>query len=477
MSDAPASLRHSDSKDDAALAEESRSHVANSPALQLIAELVTKLRTSRFSWWTPETIRSTWDSKTRMTWFAERPDIRQRITCSLTGLAPKASRNKAPDFQAALIDSVVDDGDVTSEQLENAFDPVEIAAYAPVNELWHKFKERMPWDQDTAAHQELVGWLLDQFLASSSTIEGMTRKPILTSHAVRTTIPGKIWHSKIPLEVRVAIDDLRFQRERAKPGEPFHAIHDLSVATPTIIATNIPLRELLRVIDVAEKAMGLDSRGSHAAPPPKPEETKAAEHPKEAAKPAAAVEAKAQPAVPPAAAAPEKSDKALADKVVAEKVVVADKAPKSAIERMADKVLEKVVAKDARDAAAASPKAETPKAPPASTALPGTPIGKPVHAAPQASAAAVPPPPAPGAALHAPPGGAGGEPITARGPKSETDVAPASENGEDIVVDTDDSFKFDDEDEGSGVGTKEDPRALSKKQEAPVPPAPPAPKR
>jgi hypothetical protein len=482
MSDAPTSLRHADSsKDDAALAEESRLHVANSPALQLIAELVTKLRTSRFPWWTPEIIRSTWDAKTRMTWFAERPDIRQRITCSLTGLAPKASRNKAPDFQAALIDSVVDDGDVTADQLENAFDPVEIAAYAPVNDLWHKFKERMPWDQDTAAHQELVGWLLDQFLASSSTIEGMTRKPILTSHAVRTTIPGKIWHSKIPLEVRVAIDDLRFQRERAKPGEPFHAIHDLSVATPTIIATNIPLRELLRVIDVAEKAMGLESRSSHASPPPKPEETKAAEPPKEVAKPA---ENKAQPAVPPAAAAPEKSqDKALADKVApekaapekatADKAAPAEKAPKSAIERMADKVLEKVVAKDAASPKAESPKAETPKAPPASTALPGTPIGKPGQAAPQAGpAAAVPPPPAPGAALPAPPGG---EPITARGPKSETDIAPQSENGEDIVVDTDDSFKFDDEDEGTGVGTKEDPRVLSKKQEVPPPPAPPIP--
>jgi hypothetical protein len=461
MSDALAALRHADtSKDDAALAEESRAHVANNPGLQLIAELIIKLRSSRFSWWTPEAVRSTWDAKTRMTWFVERPDIRQRITCGLTGLAPKASRNKAPDFQAALIDSVVDDGDVTADQLENAFEPVEIAAYAPVNDIWHKFRERMPWDQDTPANQELVGWLLDQLLASSSSLDGMTRKPILTSHAVRTTIPGKIWHSKIPLEVRVAIDDLRFQRERAKPGEPFHAIHDLSVATPTIIAANIPLRELLRVIDVAEKAMGLGGRGMPTtSPPPKPDEAKPAEPPKEAAKPAAV--AKAQPAVPPAAAP--------AEKAAAEKP--ADKAPKSAIERMADKVLEKVVAKDAAAAApkADAPKAETPKAPPASAALPGTPIGKPV----QASVAAVPPPPAAGAALPAPPV-AGAEPITARGPKSEADIAPASENGDDIVVETDDSFKFDDEDESTGVGTKEDPRVLSKKQEPP-PPAPPLP--
>jgi hypothetical protein len=326
MSDAPTSLRHPETPraEDTALAQESRSHVANNRALQLIAELILKLRGSGFSWWTPELLRGTWDANERMGWFEQRPDIRQRITCSLTGLKPKASRNKQPDFQAALIDSVVDAGDVTVDQFENAFDAIELAAYAPVAEIWHRFRERMPWDQDIPPNQELVGWLIDQLLASSSTIEGMTRKPILTSHAVRTTIPGEIWHSKIPLEIRVAIDDLRFQRERAKPGEPFHAIHDLSVATPTIIAANIPLRELLRVLDVAEQAMGLpSSRGLPAtAPPPKVEGAVKAEPPKG--------DVKVQPAVPPADKVPEKP---------AEKPI---EKPVERWERMADKMLENV---------------------------------------------------------------------------------------------------------------------------------------
>ena len=456
MSDAPTSLRHPESTQaDDALSQEAQSHVANNPALQLIAELILKLRTSRFSWWTPESLRAIWDSKTRMGWFEQRPDIRQRITCSLTGLAPKASRNKQPDFQAALIDSVVDDGDVTADQLEGAFEPIELAAYAPVAEIWHKFRERMPWDQDTSQHQELVGWLLDQLLASSSTIDGMTRKPILTSHAVRTTIPGKIWHSKIPLEVRVAIDDLRFQRERAKPGEPFHAIHDLSVATPTIIAANIPLRELLRVLDVAEKAMGLpSSRGlSGTAPPPKVEEAKAAEPPKEVAKPV--------PASPPATTGGAPVD-TKAEKP-AEKKAEAEKKPqevvqKSAIERMADKVLEKVVGKEAPKVE--TPKAETPKAPPASLTMQAVKPG------------AVPPPPPPGTALPSP----GNEPITSRGPKTDSEPEPLSENGDDIVVETDDNFKFDDEYE-TGGGTKGDPRVLTKKPENPPAPPIPVPKR
>ncbi|MEO8801073.1 MAG: hypothetical protein ABI551_24490 [Polyangiaceae bacterium] len=446
MSDAPTSLRHPDSPkgDDAALAAESKAHVAGSPALQLIAELVTKLRNSRFSWWTPESLRDAWSSNERMRWFEQRPDIRQRITCGLTGLAPRASRNKQPDFQAALVDSVVDDGDVTADEFENAFDPVELAAYAPVGEIWHRFREKMPWDQDTPAHQELVGWLFDQLLSSSSTIEGMTRKPILSSHQVRTTIPGKIWHSKIPMEVRVAIDDLRFQRERAKPGEPFHSIHDLSVATPTIIAANIPLRELVRVVEVAEKTLGIPAKGQSAGTSlAKPvDETKAEaakdKEPEKAAPPVDAKPADAKAATDKAGAEKATAEKAAADKVAADKVANDKQGPKSAIERMAEKVIEKVVEKVA-------PKDLTPKAPPTggfgalpqtgklNVVLPGTPIGTPV-----------------GSPLPNP----GGEPITARGPKDE---APGSDRGDDIIVETDDSFKFDDDEEASDAASKNAP--------------------
>ena len=277
MPDTPLPLRHSDTPtaEDAALAQASRSHVAGTRALQLMAELIQRLRDSRFSWWTPEQLRDIWDATRRMTWFAQRPDIRQRITCGLTGLRPRAARGKEPEFQAGLIDSVIDDGDVTLDQFESSFDAIELAAYAPVAEIWQQFRERMPWDQDIPPHQELIAWIFDRLLASSSTIDGMTREPILTPYAIRTTIPGRIWHAKLPLEVRVAIDELRFEHERMKPGEPFHAVHDLSVATPTIIAANIPLRDLICVFDVAEKALGLAAShgASTAAPSPRTAET------------------------------------------------------------------------------------------------------------------------------------------------------------------------------------------------------------
>jgi hypothetical protein len=377
-------LRHAETPkaEDAALVQESRSHVAGNAALQLIAELVSKLRGSRFSWWTPELLRGTWDATERMGWFEQRPDIRQRITCNLTGLRPKAARNKRPDDQAALIDSVINDGDVTVEQFENEFDAIELAAYAPAADIWNRFRERMPWGEDIPPNQELVAWLVDRLLASFGTIDGMTRKPILTPYEIRTTIPGKIWHSRIPLEVRVAIDEARFQREREKPGEPYHAIHDLGLATPTIIAANISLRDLLCVFDVAEKAMGLPaSRGAApasrvvepgaaatlskvadlpvAASSPKVTDSPAAGAPPKAPEPAKAespkVDVKAAPPSPPplkvaeaARAEPAKADMKAppappADEKAPEKP--AEKVSERAMdrwERMATKVLERV---------------------------------------------------------------------------------------------------------------------------------------
>jgi hypothetical protein len=261
----PEPLQHQnvDKKDDAVLAQEAQRHIAKSPTTQLVAELLTELRTRAFAWWTPERLRDIWGASDRMRWLADRADLRQQITTSLTGLVPKAARRKDAEFQAGLIDSAIDDGDVTLVAFEDAFDPSALAIYGPVREFWQQFRTRMPWEQDTPAHQELVAFLLTALLTDRGSLAGHTRKPILTPWDVRTAISGRVWHTRIPLEVRVAIDDARLERERDKGNDPFHAKDDLAIATCAIIAANVPLKELARLLDVAEKALGV-------APPPAP---------------------------------------------------------------------------------------------------------------------------------------------------------------------------------------------------------------
>lgn len=303
-------LQHQDAerKEPETLAKEARSHIANEPALQLMAELLTKLRALDLPWWTPEKLRARWGAVERMRWYKDRWDLRQNITTELTGLAPKAAKRKAPEFQAALIDSVLEEGDISVRSFEEAYEPMELVIYGPSGAFWHAFRESMPWEQDTPVHQELLAWLLKALLTDRSSFPGLGRVPILTPWEVRTAINGKVWHTRIPLDVRVAIDDARFKQEKDKGGLPFHAEHDLGIAVPEIIAGNVPLRELIPVLIVAERSMGFEApKAAGAGVPEVKSEAPAAETPAAAAE---EDEEEATPSPAPAAAAPVKSEPA-----------------------------------------------------------------------------------------------------------------------------------------------------------------------
>ena len=262
----PFEHQDADRKPDEALRAEARAHLAATPHLQLVAEQLGRLRTLDLPWWTPEMQRERWSATERMRWYRARPDLRQKITTSLTGLAPRAARKKTPDFQGALLDSVIDEGDVAARAFENAYDPGDLVTYGPVETFWHAFIEKMPWGQDTPVHQELIAWLFDALLADHGAVDGVNRTPILSAWDARTAIDGRVWHTRMPLEIRVAIDEARFKKQRERAGEPFHAESDLSIAVAATITSSIPLRDLLPVFAAAERAMGFA-----AAPKPGPQ--------------------------------------------------------------------------------------------------------------------------------------------------------------------------------------------------------------
>jgi hypothetical protein len=251
-------LVHSDvdKKDDAALRREAEAYFQKHAALQVIAELLTKLRARTMSWWSGDDLRVWWNATERLRWLRQRADLREQITSSLTGLAHAAARKKTPEFQAGLLDSFLEDGDVTLRQFEEAFDPVDLVVYGPATQMWKKFRERFPWDQDAPVNQELVAFLLRALMSDKSSLRGGTRTPALGAWELRTAIPSGIWQTRIPADVRASIDDARLQREKSR--EPFGAAQELAIATPEVIAAHIPMRELTGVLDLAQAAMGFD---------------------------------------------------------------------------------------------------------------------------------------------------------------------------------------------------------------------------
>ena len=262
MTDLLEPLRHHSyvADDDDLLAREASQHLAKLPSLQIVCELMLELRRAEPAWWHPEALRAAWPANTRLSWLNQRADVRQRITTVLTGLPPRAARKKSAAFQAELIDACVDEGDVDVRTFEHAFSPQDMTVYGPAEDFWHAFRGQLPIEQDTPELQRFSGWLIRTLLASKG-VDGHKRVPVLTPLAVRTAIDGRVWHSRMPLDIRVAIDDARFRQERQRPGKPFCARHDLAIALPEHIAAHIPLSELEDVLNRAEAAMGFQSQG------------------------------------------------------------------------------------------------------------------------------------------------------------------------------------------------------------------------
>jgi len=258
------SLVHDDAdRSDDASRREARAWAAKSPQVQLIAELLLILRAADPPWWSPDVLCTLWPPLTRMRWFAQRPDIRQRVTTQVTGLAQNAARTKSCEFQAELIEAVLAGGDVSTTVLDLAFEPLEIATYGNAQEIWTQFKDRMPWTSDTPPNQKLVGQLLRAFLSERSPLDPeMMRRPILTACEVREAIDSTVWQTSVTTELRVAMDDARVRWEKTRAKEPYHARHDLQIVTPELIPVHIALVDLLGVFLAAERSLRFEAEDS-----------------------------------------------------------------------------------------------------------------------------------------------------------------------------------------------------------------------
>ncbi len=237
------------------LREEAQTKLAQSPALQVVCEMMSKLRVMTFDWWTPEFTRQRWSAHARMRWFRDRPDLRQEITASLTGLPATTARHKSPEFQADLMAAVMEAGDVTASRFEEVFDPRDLVVHGPVSEFWTSFRERMPWHDDGASHQAFIAWFLRALLAERTCETEGTRRAILTPLDVRAAIDARVWQTYLPVDIRAAVDEARIRQERSRPRDPYLARHELSIAVPEHIAAHVPLTELTGVFTAAEHAM------------------------------------------------------------------------------------------------------------------------------------------------------------------------------------------------------------------------------
>ena len=226
---------HADSeKDEATLAQEASNFLARQPVAQFTVELLTTLRELKLPWWTPTQRRTALNETIRMRCLTARPIVRQLITMELTGVLPKAALKMTPDYQAGLIDMSLEE-DKTNEDFENAFRPEELALYCDPRDTYTQFMQALPWEDGLKMHRDLIAQLIECLLKDRVTPENKTAKPILSHHDVLSAISRKVWQSRIPIELRVAIDEALLKQEKEKARDPFHAKNILEIVPPATL--------------------------------------------------------------------------------------------------------------------------------------------------------------------------------------------------------------------------------------------------
>ncbi len=103
----------SDTDDPPRLETAAAAHLSADAEAQIVALLFTWVRTDQPAWLPPEAERALWPTEERIGWLEGRPDVRARIVHHLTDVSEGAASRLAPEVQIALIDAVVDEGDVS----------------------------------------------------------------------------------------------------------------------------------------------------------------------------------------------------------------------------------------------------------------------------------------------------------------------------------------------------------------------------
>ncbi|MDP2314682.1 MAG: hypothetical protein Q8P41_17395 [Pseudomonadota bacterium] len=247
------------------LATEFADHVGTRPALQVVIELLEGLRALRLPWWTPAQRRAAHPSEQRMRELEVRPDVRQRIMVALTHMPPRASRRIGADMQANLIDEVLEE-DVSIEAFEDTFLPAETVAYGDPSGLLREVVAALPWDENTPAHRKLLEIFMDGCLRER-THGGRSLSPFLTWLELRAAIDADAWQEHLPHAVRVKVDRARLEMERASPGVPFSARHELETVGLDTVREHLPLRALAGIFAVALARLDAESGGERSPAP------------------------------------------------------------------------------------------------------------------------------------------------------------------------------------------------------------------
>ncbi|MBI5654156.1 hypothetical protein HZC53_00660 [Candidatus Uhrbacteria bacterium] len=262
-----------DSKSDEALAEEAKAHLAQHPELQTVVEFIQVIRNVDLTELNAEKRRALLPATERMHALTQRRDLRGTATSVLTRVPEDAAYGMSPDFQASLINQVVD-ACKTTEDFDKAFAPEDLAVYVDGALLMHSHWAQFRWEQDDDPHRDVVASFIESLLADREgyVLDGKSveLESILKPWDVLNVIDVDVLLDCLPREIQKKLFKAWHTWEAQHVDEAWHALDYIDIATPRILVQHIKLADLKGVVMLGMERMGF-------VPKQKPAEDKPAE--------------------------------------------------------------------------------------------------------------------------------------------------------------------------------------------------------
>lgn len=252
-----------DNKSEAVLHEEMQEYFDQNPALKFQAGLLVKIfelikgssADEPLVWWSYEQMRKIFPVSARISALEQRPLLRQKIVCDLTGLKPKTALKKygTAEKQTDVIDAVLDDEDTELDQFEAAFDPEVWAVYVFNQTFWRELRVAMGFAIAESGPREKA---FIAFLIETALNHG------LISHLdIRTTLDPATWQKRIPIEKRVAVDRARIKAEHENKLSDFTAKTEMEMVGFQTLVNSFDSADFSPVINAVGMAMGFSIEG------------------------------------------------------------------------------------------------------------------------------------------------------------------------------------------------------------------------
>lgn len=231
----------------------------------------------------PEMRRELLPAQVRMQALERRPDLRQTVVTTLTGVPKNTARNRMNlEDQIRLMNQVIDEHDRTARQFDVAFDAAALAIHMDgaviLNSLWEKFQ----WKQDSAERKGLVASFIESLLKirSDEPEQPPELKPVLIPRDVLRVIGTELLLDRLPKDLQRRLFDAWLDMD--EKDEPFRPRHFLEIVALSELVKHIELADLKSVILLGIEKMGFApeekitaprEESSQATPPPTIETT------------------------------------------------------------------------------------------------------------------------------------------------------------------------------------------------------------